>query len=50
MPVVKVDDRVLSNGAPGPLSAKLRELYWTKREAGWLGTPVGDLLGQRAVA
>ena len=50
MPVVKVDDRVLSNGAPGPLSAKLHELYWKKREAGWLGTPVGDLLGQRAVA
>ncbi len=27
MPVVKIDDRILSNGAPGPVAAKLRTLY-----------------------
>ncbi len=27
MPVVKVDDRVMSNGAPGPVASRLRALY-----------------------
>ena len=27
MPVVKIDDRVMSNGAPGPVARRLRELY-----------------------
>ena len=27
MPVVKVDDRILGNGVPGPVSCRLRELY-----------------------
>lgn len=27
MPVVKIDDRILGNGVPGPVSSKLRELY-----------------------
>jgi D-alanine transaminase len=27
MPVVKVDDRVMSNGAPGPIASRLRQLY-----------------------
>ena len=26
-PVVKIDDRILSNGAPGPVATKLRRLY-----------------------
>lgn len=44
MPVIKVDNRTLSNGAPGPISTRLRELYWGKRESGWLGTDVLELL------
>jgi branched-chain amino acid aminotransferase len=40
MPVIRVDDRILSNGAPGPITAKLRDLYWSKKAAGWHGTPV----------
>ena len=44
MPVVKVDDRIFSNGKPGELSAALRKLYWRKREAGWLGVPIADLI------
>lgn len=27
MPVIKIDDRILSNGAPGPVSTKMRQLY-----------------------
>ena len=26
-PVVKIDGRILSNGAPGPVATKLRQLY-----------------------
>ena len=44
IPIVRVDGRILSNGAPGPLSRQIRALYWQKREAGWLGTPVATLL------
>ena len=50
MPVVGVDDRTLSNGASGEITSRLRELYWSKREAGWLGTPVGDILQESAAA
>ena len=44
MPVTKVDGKVLSDGKPGPVSWRLRERYWSKREAGWLGTAVRDLI------
>ncbi len=44
MPVVRADDRPLGAGVPGPLSQRLREEYWRRREAGWMGTPVADLL------
>jgi branched-chain amino acid aminotransferase len=44
MPVTRVDGRPLGAGKPGPLTARLRELYWEKREAGWLGTAVRDLV------
>jgi branched-subunit amino acid aminotransferase/4-amino-4-deoxychorismate lyase len=45
MPVARVDGVPLrADGGPGPLSRRLRELYWSKREAGWYATPVADLL------
>ena len=50
MPVVRVDERILGNGAPGPIGSRLRALYWEKREAGWLGTRIEDLLAERDVA
>jgi branched-chain amino acid aminotransferase len=43
MPVTKVDGRFLGGDKPGPISWRLHELYWSKREAGWLGTAVRDL-------
>jgi branched-subunit amino acid aminotransferase/4-amino-4-deoxychorismate lyase len=27
MPVIKIDDRIMSNGAPGPVARRLRALY-----------------------
>ncbi len=50
MPVTRIDERILGNGAPGPIGSGLRTLYWEKREAGWLGTPIRDLLAEREVA
>ncbi len=50
MPVTEVDGKPLGNGAPGILTSQLRTLYWQKREAGWLGTPVKDLLEDRPAA
>ena len=45
MPVARVDGRPVGDGRPGPVTLRLRALYWDKREAGWLGTPVKELLG-----
>jgi branched-chain amino acid aminotransferase len=36
--VREVAGRPIRGGAPGPTTLKLNELYWRKREAGWLGT------------
>jgi branched-chain amino acid aminotransferase len=44
MPVTRVDGKPLADDKPGLLSTRLRSLYWAKREAGWLGTPVADLV------
>jgi branched-chain amino acid aminotransferase len=44
MPVSRVDGAPLGSGKPGPVTRHLRALYWEKREAGWLGTRVKDLL------
>ncbi len=40
MPVSRVDERILGNGRPGPLTTRIRELYWRKHEQGWHATPV----------
>ncbi len=34
VPVTKVDDRVFSNGAPGPVASRMRVRYWE-----WLRRP-----------
>ena len=44
MPVASVDGVPLAHGrGAGPTSLALRERYWSKRESGWLGTPVDTL-------
>lgn len=41
MPVRSVDGLVPGAGSgPGPVTARLHDLYWSKRWEGWLGTPV----------
>ncbi len=44
MPVTRVDDRPLGNAAPGMITSRLMSLYWSKREEGWYGTRVSDIL------
>ena len=40
MPISRIDNRTLHSGRPGPLSTKLKDLYWKKHEQGWHATPV----------
>ena len=40
LPVTRVDGHALGDGRPGPLTTRLRDLYWSRQEAGWHGTPV----------
>ena len=41
MPVASVNDRALGGlNGPGELTTQLHNLYWDKRWAGWLGTPI----------
>ncbi len=40
MPVSRVDNRILGNDRPGPLSIRLRDLYWAKHDEGWHATPI----------
>ncbi len=40
MPVTRIDDRILGNARPGPITSRIRETYWRKHEQGWHATPV----------
>lgn len=40
MPVTKIDGIKVSLGNWGPVTGRLMELYWEKREGGWHATPV----------
>jgi len=40
IPITTIDGAKVADGKPGPVTWRLRDLYWTKREAGWHGTPV----------
>ena len=40
MPVTKVDGGAIGDGAPGPLTTRIHDLYWSKKEAGWHATPI----------
>ncbi|UHD47477.1 aminotransferase class IV [Aureimonas altamirensis] len=40
MPVSRVDERIMGNGRPGPVSRRLYEAFWRKRSEGWHATPV----------
>ncbi|WP_428032487.1 aminotransferase class IV [Ancylobacter sp.] len=40
MPVARVDSHIMSNDAPGPVSLRLKQLYWQKHAEGWHRTEV----------
>ena len=40
MPIRRVDERILSNDAPGEMSMRLRTRYWEKHDEGWHATVV----------
>ena len=44
MPVTHISSRAVSNGKAGPLTRQLQASYWEKREQGWRGTRVDDIL------
>ena len=44
MPVTRLNDKPIGNGAPGIATSQLRDLYWQKRAEGWYTTAVADLL------
>lgn len=40
MPISRVDDRILANDRPGPISLKLKDAYWARHAEGWHMTPI----------
>jgi branched-chain amino acid aminotransferase len=40
MPVSRIEDHMMSNDGPGPISLALKEFYWAQHEAGWHMTPL----------
>ncbi len=40
MPISRLNHRILGNDRPGPMSARLKALYWQRHREGWHGTPV----------
>jgi branched-chain amino acid aminotransferase len=50
MPASRIDERILGNDRPGPLSERIRKTFWEQRAAGWHGTPVDYACAPAAVA
>lgn len=46
--VSRIDGRIMNNDRPGPISARVREAYWSKRENGWHAEPVDYSLANEA--
>lgn len=44
LPVTKVNNALIGDGMPGPISSQLGKLYWEKRAQGWHATNVADIL------
>ncbi len=40
MPASRIDDRIMNNDRPGPLSTAIRDAFWSRRAEGWHATPV----------
>src|SRR4029077_7518884 len=46
VPVTRVNDQPLGNGAPGFLTKSIRDQYWDRRRAGWHGMRVDALINR----
>jgi branched-chain amino acid aminotransferase len=46
VPVTRVNDQPLGNGAPGILTKSIRDQYWDRRRAGWHGMRVDALINR----
>lgn len=44
MPVIGIDGTPVGDGAIGPVTGRIQKEYWARREDGWYGTPIGELL------
>jgi branched-chain amino acid aminotransferase len=40
IPITTVDGLPIASGQPGPVTRRLDDLYWSKRRADWLTTPI----------
>ena len=40
MPVSRIDNRILGNDRPGPISVRLKDRFWERRGQGWHATQV----------
>jgi branched-chain amino acid aminotransferase len=40
MPVTKLDGAPVGAGAPGSVTKRLHDLYWSRKASGWLGTAI----------
>jgi branched-chain amino acid aminotransferase len=40
LPVTRIDHRPVGDGHPGPVSTRLKNLYWQRHDEGWQGTPI----------
>jgi branched-chain amino acid aminotransferase len=39
-PITRVDERILSNGTPGPVATRLLAAYYLRKDTGWHMTPI----------
>ena len=44
LPITAIDNKPVGGGSIGPVTERLRELYWAKRDEGWHGTRTADVL------
>lgn len=40
MPVTQLDGQPIGDGTPGPITRRICDQYWSRQEAGWLGTKI----------
>jgi branched-chain amino acid aminotransferase len=40
LPVTRIDHRPVGDGEPGPVTTRLKNLYWQRHDEGWQGTAI----------